>query len=790
MKCYNPHTFTKLGFNEILDFIKGKTYNEETLERWDLLQFYEEPELLLEELMRVLEFKDLLEYGDAAPSLNFYAVGRLLDKARIVGNWLKSEELQRIWGWLISIDRLRSFLQKQAERYPKLNLLVNRSGFQGHLIKDIEKIIDDRGVLRDDASPELKSIRMEQKRSMSELRSVLNKILRVANENGWSNDKEITIRNDRMVIPIRAESKSNLPGFVHDVSQSGATLYIEPVESLTLNNKAKELIIREQNEIVRILQEITAKIGMHADELEEHKETMIRVEMIRAKALLAQALKCNLPHIEADGKRHCISQAYYPPLLLRALKSPFTVVPLDLDFDENQRIFLISGPNAGGKSVSLKTVGLLQVMLQSGFLIPVAENSIFRLFDALFIDIGDEQSIANDLSTYTSHLFYMRQMGDNMDANSLFLIDEFGSGTDPKQGGAIAEAFLERFIRQEAYGVITTHYGNLKKYAELAQGVANAAMEFDTQEIKPTYKIIQGIPGRSYAFEMAQRVGVHPTIIRKARKKMGTDEIRLDLLITELEQKNAQLSLLLGENAKKEGALEKLVSDNERLNNELLYNKKIAARETKLQVNEAIREANRKIENIIREIKESQAEKNLTQKLRKELQEMVSEPEPAPAPVTPANKNPDEGPLKLGDWVRLRDSDTQGKIIDISDKTGIIEAGEIRLRVRLDQVTRIAAPTGPKKTKSQNIRVGTIDAKMEVNVMGMRVEEALPEVDRMLDKALVAGFHRFRILHGKGNGILREAIRTHLRPLPFIVSLRDAHIDEGGDGWTVLELKN
>jgi len=746
------------------------------------------------ELKKVKEFSDLLKFDDPFPTESFRSIDSVLLKLQVEGNWLSKEELFRLLNWLLGISKTREYLKKRKEKYPELDKMVNSLSFQSNLIPQIAKILDERGNIRDTASAELAKIRREIISSSKNLRTSLYKILRRAYDSNWSLDKEITIRNDRLVIPLRAEAKGRIAGFVQDVSQSGGTVYVEPSESLALNNKLRELKIGEQNEIIRILRKISLQISSQITELAAFSGIIVHLELISAKALLAKELAATLPYIEKEGEEINVTEAYYPLLQLKSKQENIHVIPLAFKLNKKERIMVISGPNAGGKSVALKTIGLLQLMLQSGFLIPVNEGSVFRLFDSLFVDIGDEQSIENDLSTYTSHLYQMRQMGDNMNHKSLFLIDEFGSGTDPKQGGAIAEAFLERFVRQRAYGIITTHYGNLKDYAEVQRGVVNAAMQFDTEGLQPTYHIISGIPGRSYAFEMAKRVGVHYSILKKARQKVGTDEIDTDKLLKKLEEKNTELARLISENKSKASKLEKLVEKNEQQKQEMRLKRKVLMRDAQLEAKNLIEKANKRIESTIREIREKQAEKEVTKKLREKLK--ASKPNPAPLPQqAPKTSENNEikilagEPIVVGDWVKWKDSANTGKLLEIQGKRAIVELGEIKLTVKLKQLVKIQMPSLKKKKTNVLGGIPFAQARLELNVMGKRVEEALPEVDKFLDAAMLSGLKWVKILHGKGTGVLRDAIRKHLRNFSFVEAIHDAPLDQGGSGWTVVDMK-
>lgn len=793
MKCFHPHTFQKLGFDVILKQTHDRAISREAREACLQITPITDPDHIQEALYRVREFKNLNAFDDPFPLDAFVEVGKIVQKLTVAGNWLGEDELFRLMNWLIGIQKVLDYLQHRGEAYPHLHALVHQFSFQNRLAGKIGKVINERGTLRDDASPLLKKIRREIVDRSSEIRSLLQRVLRKANENNWSVEKEVTIRDNRLVIPVRAEAKGRIPGFVHDVSQSGGTVFIEPSESLALNNRLRELQISERNEVVRILTEITEEVRQHQEELEAFSALFVELDIIRAKALLAEDLAAEMPYVQAAGREHNLREAYFPLLQLKARDELMQVVPMNLKMDPERRIVVISGPNAGGKSITLKTVGLLQLMLQSGFLVPVNERSVFRVFSRLFIDIGDEQSVDNDLSTYTSHLFQMRQMGDNMDQHSLFLIDEFGGGTDPRQGGAIAEAFLDRFVRQRAFGIITTHYGNLKDYAEVTPGVINAAMQFDTRELKPTYQLMEGVPGRSYAFEMAQRVGVHPTVLKRARKKVGTEEMDTERLLKKLEKKSAELNRVLTENKHKNLELKELVAKNEALKQELEQKRKKIVREAQVEARELIEQANKRIENTIREIKERQAEKKSTQKLRARLQ--ASKPDPLPPVET---RNPKEEapaiqvlkgePMQEGDWVKWKDSTNTGKLVEIQGKRALVEMGQVRLTVKLNQLEKIVPPKASNNRKGGGIRP-QVEVKMDLNVMGMRVEEALPEVDKLLDHAMLAGLKWVRILHGKGTGVLRDAVRKHVRDFSFVKNVEDAPLDQGGAGWSIVEIK-
>ncbi len=799
MRCYNKHTFEKLGFDVIRREVARRAMSEEARELALALQPIESIEGLMLELTRVNELRELLLFDNAFPLNRMPALDPILRRLELEGDWLKLENLSALWRWLLSIGEIRAFMKSRKEKYPVLHDWVYSLPFQKEWISQIERILDEHGNIRDNASPELLRIRKEQKSASNELRSMLNRILRKAQENNWTEAPEITLRNDRLVIPVKADSKGRLDGFVQDVSSSGNTVFIEPTASLHLNNRLRELQIREQNELVRILQQFTAYIRQHAAELRGFHQIMVELDLVHAKAKLAVELDAVLPLIKPEESHFHIREAYYPLLLLKAKTEKMEVIPLEVSLTKANRIMVISGPNAGGKSVSLKTVGLLQLMLQSGLLVPVDARSVFRIFDSLFLDIGDEQSVESDLSTYTSHLYQMRLMGDNMNENSLFLIDEFGSGTDPQLGGAIAEAFLERFVRVGAYGIITTHYGNIKEYAEVTEGITNAAMQFDTKGLKPTYRLHDGLPGRSYAFEIAKRVGVHFTILRKAKQKIGKKQMTSEQLIQQLEEKKQELDRLVVENKERERKLSKLLGENEHLAQELNSKRKRVVRDAKLEAQKLIQDANKTIENTIREIREKQAERVATKRLRKNLEEALPEVLPEEElPQDVGNKREEEAILKIlpdeipqaGDFVRLKNSRSYGRLVELKGKRGMMEVGDMRIAVKIKDIYKVEPPKKVKKEafRPSRYRMPIGQAKFELDVMGMRVEEALIEVEKLLDQAMLNGLGFVRILHGKGSGALRDGIRNYLRDHGAVQSLKDAPVEAGGEGWTVVEL--
>jgi len=805
MKYQNEQTEIKLGFEDLRGILAGRASTEEGKALCRRIRPYRSPKGLPVELTRVVECRDLLIFDEPFSLDVTSSLATLFDHASVPGNWLRSEELFRLVKWLRMVRDLMNYFKSRKEKYPTLWKGLTRLDWDKSLLEALSKIVDDRGNIRDDASPKLKQLRRARFDQSHDLRKALQSILRHAAQMGWTEASEITIRNDRYVVPLIADFKGKVKGFVHDVSQSGRTIFVEPSSVLEQNNRIRELFLEEKNEITRILMEATNRIRGHVENLRDYAKSVARLDFIRAKARLAIDLKANQPVFEAKGKAYRIVNGRHPLLVLKDGMPYEQVIPLNTVMDEEGRIVLISGPNAGGKSVSLKTVGLLQVMLQSGMLVPCDEESEFRWFDRLYIDIGDEQSLQSDLSTYTSHLANMRIMLKGLDRKSLFLVDEFGSGTDPKLGGAIAEAFLEKFVSSGAFGIITTHYGNLKNYADRHDGIVNAAMQFDPQTLQPTYTIEIGIPGRSYAFEIAKNVGIPQHLLDRAKTRIDGDHVYSEELLLKLEGQKAELEGVLKEQKERNAELKKWLERNQSMNKHIKQQEGRILREAHEKAQALIDAANTKIEHTIREIREEQADREKTRTLRQELREMLpNPPPPLPDEVKEEEKvvvveeeelelMPDAD-IREGDLVKMKDSQSVGQVIDMQGKRAVVNVGELRLTVKLNQLVRVKKGKNHQKV----VRKATVfhgnriqkkaHASTELRVKGFRVEQALPVVSKFIDDAIISGMKEVRILHGKGTGALRSAIREYLGAVPEVRKTKDAPLDAGGEGWTIVEL--
>ena len=694
----------------------------------------------------------------------------------------------------------------------------------------IERVIDDKGEVRSSASEELSSLRRAIREHEGQVSKRLQAVLQRAKAAGVVDaDAMISIRDGHAVIPVAAANKRKIAGFIHDESATGRTFYVEPVEVVELNNELRELEYAEKREIVRILTELTSVLRLQVDGLMRIEEYLTRIDALRAKARWAIANGAVKPIISTEG-RLLLRKARHP-LLQQTLRSQHKeIVPLDMELNAERRILVISGPNAGGKSVCLKTTGILQYMVQCGFLIPALENSEFPLFQSLMIDIGDQQSLENDLSTYSSHLVNMRAMLDEASEHTLILIDEFGSGTEPTIGGAISESILERFVERKAYGVITTHYANIKYFASRNEGVANGAMAFDVRNIMPLFSLEMGKPGSSFAIEVARKIGLPEDIVRKAMDKAGEDHINLEKQLREI----ARDKRYWAEKRDRIRMTDRKVEQLEQTYTDRLQGIKDERREiidkARKEAEEMIAEARRTIENTIRTIRESQAEKEITRLARRELETFVEEVdgakrsesderieremerlarrrerrekraeerEQAGGIVPQKVEEPVVQKIEVGTKVKLEGQEIPGVVKMIKGKKAQVAFGEMLIMVDVARLKAVSSaeyrqatrPTAARTVVSVDIRERKLNFCDSIDVRGMRAAEALEAVEDLVDDALMVGVSTVTILHGKGTGALKEEIRRYLRSVKDVASVADDHADRGGSGITIVTFK-
>jgi len=794
---YPKNIEQKLGFDKIRNLLSDlclSTLGQEYLEK---MRFSDDYELISKLTKQTQEFKQILEFDEPFPSQNFLDAKPALQKANIEGIFLSEEEFFELKISLQAVQQCFLYLNSRSETYPSLAEILKLVELDKNLFKRLDQIIDERGKIRDTASPTLQSIRKQIIAEQNNLRKTTDKILRQAKQAGWANeDAGLTLRAGRVVIPIAAEHKRKIKGFIHDESATGQTVYLEPAEILDLNNEIRELEAQERREIIRILTELTDFIRPHLPKLQKSYQFLGLIDFLRAKALFATKIGAIAPTFTKKTILRW-QNAIHPLLFLSHQEQNKPVVPLNIELTEEQHILVISGPNAGGKSVTLKTVGLLQYMWQCGLLVPVAEGSEMGLFKNIFIDIGDEQSIENDLSTYSSHLTAMRQFVNLADKNTLFLIDEFGTGTEPRLGGAIAEAILQDLYEKKAFGVVNTHYGNLKAFAQNKKGIANGAMRFDTEKLEPLYQLEIGQAGSSFAFEIAKKIGLPKKILAVAQEKLGDKEINYDKLLKELEKEKKELNDRNQTLRKQQKEYEVLLKKYQEQNEYLEKERKKLLNQAKLEAKKLLAEANQKIENTIRTIREQKADKETTKKIRQDLEkfntELVLEE------VEPENSEEVEvlgGEIAVGDWVRLKGQAAMGEILSVKGKDAEVSMGELRTFVklnRLEKISRKVLKNSQKEYTRKNLGINLTEKmanfSYQIDLRGKPAEIALTEVDKLIDDAILAGYNELRILHGKGDGILRKLIREHLRSYPQVASFASEHADRGGDGITIVKMK-
>ena len=792
---YPTNLENKIDFDKIKDLIKRECSSTLGTDFVNKVSFSKDIKLVSRLLDQTEEFRRIILSGEAFPTSNFLNIHPYLDKTKVEGTFLYEDEFHEIRLSLITLKACVDFFTKHQEEYPQLFQLLGMVSLDNTLLKAIERMIDEKGKIKNNATKELALIRSQVIYEESRLRKVLDSIFRSAKASGYTpDDASITIRGGRMVIPVLAENKRKIKGFVHDESATGQTVYLEPAEVLDINNELKELEYMERREIQKILTQLTDTLREYAPVLRRAYHFLGLVDFIRAKAKFALKIDASRPILEKVRQMDWSNARH--PLLEMALKhQQKEIVPLDISLDHNKRLLVISGPNAGGKSVSLKTVALLQYMLQCGLLIPVEPRSKCCLFNHFFIDIGDEQNIENDLSTYSSHLTSMKFFTQFADKKTIFFIDEFGTGTEPQFGGAIAEAILMALNKTGAYGIITTHYGNLKQVAAKTQGMVNGAMRYDVDQLEPLYRLDIGKPGSSFALEIATKIGISNEIISYAKEQIGEERVRYDRLLNKLESEKSKYEHAVEEARKKEELLEAKMKEYNELKSTLETNKKALIQQAKVQAQQVLAGANKKIEETIRTIKETQAEKLSTQKARRELEELKTAIKPDSVRVRHPEIKVLRGEIKAGDAVRLKDSGTLAEVISIKNKDAEISIGELKSNVKLERLEKVSKGLLTKEKKAASRKTYDTHSKMvdfspNLDLRGMRGEEILPLIQNFIDEGHMLGIKELRIVHGKGNGILRDITRDLLVNSQSVERFRDEHADRGGSGVTLVTMRD
>ena len=791
----------KIGFTHIREAVKGHCISAMGLERAETMDFSNQREAIERSLDQTVEFMQLLQNGVPFPMRDYHDLREAFQHIRIPGTSISLEDLFALKPSLNALSYILKFGQSEArEDYPELCALTDGIEIDPIVFSEANRLVDDKGEIPDNASPELAEIRRDIHRKSGGIERRIRQIMSDAKTSGWVDPKaEITIRDGRMVIPVKAGDKRALKGFIHDESATGQTVYIEPSEIVETSNEIKELEYAERREVQRILLQFTNHIRPSLPELLRAWDLLGQLDFIRAKALLSQDIGGIKPLIHEEPCFHWI-QARHPVLEKKLRSEGKTIVPLDLNLSSKERILVISGPNAGGKSVCLKTTGLIQYMLQCGLCVPMHVDSECGLFDSLFIDIGDEQSILDDLSTYSSHLRNMKVLLEHADEYSLFLIDEFGTGTEPQLGGAIAEAILLELNRKHVYGIVTTHYANLKLLADHHEGIINGAMLFDTKFMQPMYIMITGKPGSSFAFEIAKKTGFPQRILDDASHITGEQHLKFEQQLQQLEVDKKAIKKKERELQVADTLLSEVVTKYKNLLSELEGKKKQYLRDAANEAQELIDKANSSIERTIREIKEAQAEKERTKEVRQELkktkEEIAETAKKAAEPKDSPNPSLSSGePLKEGDMVCIDEMEIVGELVSISDTDATILFDTVKLRTSPDKLRKVSRAEGRKAIRKwQSGLADELSEKAEhfdltLDVRGQRAEEALDNAAKYLDEAKLLSIKELSILHGKGNGILRKLIREYLSHDREVQRFGDASLETGGSGITRVLLR-
>jgi len=825
---YPPNFEDKIGFTRVRELVKENCLFEPGRELVAEMQMMVSEESIAEQLDLVEEFRQIQQGDEDFPIHQFHDSRKALKKAAIEGTFLEVEEVAGLAKSLESVRLIVKFFEaKEEDEYPELRKLSKTVKLYPFVTDRIGKILNKHGQIRDNASSELMQLRRSISAQQSAVTRLMNKLVKKAQSEGWMDeDSGATFRNGRPVIPVGASSKRSINGLIHDESTSGKTVFIEPSEVVELSNGIRELEYAEKREVVRILTDFTNAIRPYLDELTGMHHFLAEIDSIRARALFAIRINAIRPKL-SSGPSIEWENAMHPLLYLAFNNSGREVVPLNIRLQEDERILLISGPNAGGKSVCLQTVGLLQYMLQSGFLVPVEERSEFGVFSSVFIDIGDEQSIDNDLSTYSSHLENMKYFLKNAASDTLVLIDEFGTGTEPMLGGAIAESILEDLNEMGAFGVLTTHYTNLKHFAASSDGIVNGAMLFDNHRMQPLYELQIGKPGSSFAFEIARKIGLPENVLGKASEKVGQEHIDFDKHLRDILRDKKYWERKRQKIRQSEKRLEELMARYEEELGSTEKRRKELISEAKKEAEELLAGANRRIENTIREIKEAGAEKEKTREARKRLEEFRDKVDKSGAVQQDelkgeyqklkekqselVQKRPDlhkrikrkenesatmpaDPTIKAGDTVLLDGQETPGEVAEIRGKQAVVIFGNLKSTVKVDRLKK----TGKKQDSGKqgarsgvnlgdwNVSKRRVSFKPEIDLRGKRAEEALQKLNEFLDEAIMVGAAEVRVLHGKGDGILRQLIRDQLQVNDVVSWYGDEHVERGGAGITIV----
>jgi DNA mismatch repair protein MutS2 len=746
------------------------------------------------ELERVRELKLLMESGEELPIAALYDTRELLKKLAIEENFLQPAELLKVGASLRTASLLKKFVFNRKEIFPTLNALTENLWMEKSLQYEISQKIDEFAEVRSSASDALQFIRGELQKKRESLRRKYESLQRRYAGENMLMDEGITIRNGRMVLGFRVEHKYQVPGFIHDFSQSGQTVFIEPAETLSLTNEIRDLEIQEVREIERILRELARNLRKELDNLLSNQEILTQFDALYAKAKFALEIGAIRPNVSQEKKLK-LENAYHPYLLLANRKAGKSIIPLSLELGFENHVLVITGPNAGGKSVALKTVGLLSLMLQYGFLLPCGEGSELTLFDNIFVEIGDEQSIENDLSTFSSHLKNLKNILDNATRESLVLIDEICSGTDPEEGAAIATATLESLLTRKAITMVSTHQGSLKAYAYQRQGVVNGSMQFDAKELRPTYRFQIGLPSSSFALEMARRMGFAPHVLENAKKFLGDSKHALEELITKM---NFELQRAFQERKKmreEREESERLAKQYQQKLRDLENEKRELRRQSLQDSKRLLAQSSELIEKAVKEIKESAGDSERIKSARKEVEKMRRDLAAEETKIgTEKSKELETFEIAVGDKVKLLDTHATGEVLEIRDDDVMVSFGNFRMKTSLRNLEKISNKEAREIERKPIVQTASSslseikDVSTRLDLRGLMGDEAIVRVEKFIDESVSNGLNKFDIIHGKGTGALRKRITDYLKTDKRVKQFRLGNWDEGGTGVTVVEV--
>ena len=807
----------KIGFDGVRTLITEHCENELGREKSRSMAFSSNFEFVKTQLLQTNEFLSILNNHENFPNGNIHDLQEELNRIRALGTYLTEQELYRLGQTLSSAIDIHSFFSEERKtKYPELWKIGESLVLFPKTVNLINCTVDKYGEVKDSASVELSELRRALQSVANRMNGAMQRILSLYKQDGIL-DKDTTpsVRDGRLVIPVPPMNKRKVKGIVHDESATGKTIFIEPEEIVETNNRIRELEAEIRREIIRILISVADQIRPEIDELLAFYAIVGKFDFIRAKALFAQETEATMPHLSEKQEIEWYN-ARHPMLQIALAKTGKAVVPLNIKLDADTHILLISGPNAGGKSVCLKTVGIVQYMLQCGILPPVYDNSHFGIFDDLFIDIGDEQSIENELSTYSSHLANMKYFMLHGTGSSLVLIDEFGGGTEPQIGGAIAQAMLRKLNDAHVFGVITTHYQNLKNYANDTPGIINGAMLYDRHLMQPLFQLSVGNPGSSFAIEIAKKIGIPADVLDYAAEIVGSDYINMDKYLLDIARDRRYWEHKRQDIRLERKKLEKIIERYETDLHKLIAERREILKEAKSEAKEILSQSNASIENAIHEIKKAQAEREQTKLIRRQIDELKerlsnesdddsetakklknlsAKIKPSKKKQKPQAEKTKEAEFKTGDTVTIDGSNSVGEILEINGQNATVAIGNFKSIVKLSKLkhtikkaTAATMKSVASSTVSEETRNRQLNFKQEIDVRGMRADEALQSVSYFIDDAIQFNIKQVRILHGTGFGILRQRIREYLGTVKGVKSFRDEHVQFGGAGITVVDL--